>query len=164
MLALYFSIVRGVLEYGCQVWSPFYSVHCEKIESIQKRLLRILCFRNHYGRSVSGYDQRLAKFGLVSLQLRRKHFDLMYLYKIIHSYVDSPYLLSLININIRYRIRAPNTFSLPVYKNNTSYYNPIVRMCREYNDLVAVNRDLDVFGSKMNYYKRSVGTSLKSKN
>ncbi|KAL9705438.1 hypothetical protein quinque_008956 [Culex quinquefasciatus] len=34
---LYFSLVRSVLEYAVPVWAPYYAVHQQKIESIQRR-------------------------------------------------------------------------------------------------------------------------------
>ncbi|XP_038117038.1 uncharacterized protein LOC119769196 [Culex quinquefasciatus] len=38
---LYFSLVRSVLEYAVPVWAPYYVVHQQKIESIQRRLVRL---------------------------------------------------------------------------------------------------------------------------
>jgi len=46
--SLYTSLVRPNLEYASQVWSPFYKIHINRIEAIQKNFncfaLRHLCW------------------------------------------------------------------------------------------------------------------------
>lgn len=161
-LTLYYSLVRSILEYGSAVWSPFYEVHIQTIERVQKRCLKIMTYKFGYGRTLSSYSERLKTFNVVPLETRRKEQDLLYLHKILHCRLDTPCLLESININTNYRYRQNKPFKLNVYKNNTSYYNPIVRMCRLYNDISAEDpSDLDVFQSSFCKYKRLVKTSIK---
>lgn len=160
MLYLYYALVRPILEYCSVVWSPFYNVHCTHIERVQKKILNILCFRSGLSRELRSYSQKLTKFRVISLESRRNQSSLVYLYKILHSLIDSPHLLSLLNFNTRFRARNynNNTFSLQVYTNNTSYFNPIVRMCRLYNDILANDKDcdFDIFNLTLPQFHRRV--------
>lgn len=161
-LRLFFSLVRSVLEYCCPVWSPYYSVHVNNVERVQKKLLKLLSRKFNYGRSLRSYSERLSKFKVTPLRVRRKRYDLLCLHKIIHFSIEVPNLLSSININTHFRIRSPNIFTLKVYKNNTSFYNPLTRMCRTYNELVRGGRDIDVFDFSFPNYKKSVSQIMEA--
>lgn len=156
VIYLYKTLVRSVLEFNTIIWSPYYRVHIERLEGVQRRFLRVLCYRHGYHRTVRGYENRMTRFKIQSLEVRRKYFDLVYLYKIIHSHIDCPSLLSLINFNIRYRSRNPRPFSLQVYNNNTSFYNPIVRMCRAFNELVQSNKEIDLYRHSLGKFKKYI--------
>lgn len=146
---LFNSLVRSGLEYGCVIWSPNYVIHSDRIERVQKKCLRIAGYRLRLGRKLSSYSERLRHFGLTTLENRRKQQDLLHLHKIIHSEFDSPNLLSLLNFNSKLLSRnRRKLFTLQIYRNNTSYYNPIVRMCRLYNELLQEHDDLDIFVKK----------------
>lgn len=156
LLHLYKTLVRSLLEYCTVIWSPFYNKHVERIERVQIKLLKIICYRYGLSRKYVSYGDKLREFQLISLESRRKYFDLMYLYKIVNSYVDSPFLLSLLNFNIRFKSRNPKLFILQVYTNNTSFYNPIVRMCRTYNDVALKYPCLDIYHLKLQQFRRLV--------
>jgi hypothetical protein len=162
-ITLFYSLVRSVLEYCSPVWSPYYSVHINDIERAQKRCLRFLTRKFNYGRSLSNYGERLSKFGVIPLHARRDRYDLLCLHKILHSSIRSPELLSALNINIKYRSRCPHTFALQVYKNNTSYYNPLTRMCRTYNQYTHDGKDMDIFDARFSSFKRKVSDFIKAK-
>lgn len=153
---LYKTLVRSVLEFNTVIWSPFYRVHIDRIERVQRKLLRILCFRQGCYRTIRSYESRMTRFNLRSLESRRKYYDLVYLYKITNSHIDCPSLLSLLNFNTRYRSRNPKPFALQVYTNNTSFYNPIVRMCRTYNELVDRHVEMDLYRYNLHQFKRYV--------
>lgn len=156
-LTVYYSLVRSILEYACVVWSPCYSVHSNSIESVQRRALRILSYKCGYGRSLVGYSERCVKFNVTSLLVRRKRQDLIYLHKIVHGRIDCSYLLNKVGICTRRNLRIPDrTFHLQTYKNNTSFYSPLVRMFRLYNETSMKNSSLDVFDSRSRIFKRVV--------
>lgn len=152
-LSLYNTIVRSVVEYGCIIWSPSYAINSSKLEAVQKKFLKILSFRMGHGRSLGSYTARCKKYAVTTLDVRRKRQDLLWLHKIMHSSTDTPTLLSEIDISTKRLTRSQIPFPLFTYKNNTSYYNPFVRMRRLYN---SVSNDLDIFNPKYLVFKNSV--------
>jgi hypothetical protein len=84
LLKLYFCFVRSVLEYCTEVWSPYLVRDVDIIERVQQLFVRRLPGFS----DLSGYDVRLRKLGLRSLELRRVHRDLVMVYKIYHGLVD----------------------------------------------------------------------------
>lgn len=164
-LYLYFTLIRTVLEYNSPIWSPFYAVHSERIERIQKKCLNMICYKHGLKRKLPSYADRLNKFNVLPLATRRTYFDFTNIFKIIHAYIDSPALLSLLNFNITPRLRHPHLkiFILQVCTNNTSFYNPIVRMCRQYNDLLRThNNQIDIFNQNFYKFKKDILSILSS--
>lgn len=152
---LFCSLIRSVLEYNSVIWSPYYAVHMNRIESVQKRCLKLLSYRFNLNRAYNTYPDLLSKFKIHSLENRRDLNGLIILHKIIHSYIDCPSLLSNINFNTFQRCRNPKLFLLRVYLNNTSFFNPLTRMCRQYNELVDSNADVDIFdNNKIRYINK----------
>lgn len=163
ILHLFNALVRSNLENGSPIWSPNYKVHSLNIERIQRKCLKLIIYRIQPGRSSLSYEERLSRFHVQSLEVRRIYFDLIYLYKIIHFIIDSPMLLSVISFNIRFRARncnRTNLFALRTYKNNISYYNPLTRMARQYNDLAKTNLELDIFDPKLSHFVKTLRNIL----
>lgn len=52
---LYCTFVRSHLEYASQVWNPNYRVYIDRLESIQKKFLKFLCYRLRDTYSSSNY-------------------------------------------------------------------------------------------------------------
>ena len=139
------------------IWSAYYKVHSDEIERVQRKCLRMLCHRHQMGRSCLDYKARLFKFNIQMLETRRKYFDFIYFYKLIHSVTDTPDLLYEITINTKHNPRRPNKtnlFALLTYKNNTSFHNPLVRMARQYNEMAIHNPNLDIFTPKLFQYTK----------
>lgn len=68
IVTIFCSLIRSILEYACQVWHPgLTKKQSNSIESVQKRLLRIL-FPD------SSYSESLTLSGLQSLHNRRERF------------------------------------------------------------------------------------------
>ena len=78
----YKTLVRPILEYGCQVWNPYLVKHIKSIESIQRRATRVICG------SEKEYQERLGVLKWPSLELRRKFICLVQMYKIIFGHFD----------------------------------------------------------------------------
>lgn len=86
MTLLYKSLVLPLLDYCSVAWCPFYVKDIEALEKVQRRFTRILpVFRN------LPYEERLVKYNLSSLHMRRTTFDLICMYKIIHGLIDLPF-------------------------------------------------------------------------
>eukprot|EP00061_Rhincodon_typus_P004050 g21630.t1 len=77
MLQLYETLVRPVLEYCMQFWSPCNGKDIVKLEGVQKKLTSMLP-----GLEGLSYRERLNGLGLFSLQRQRLSGDLIEVYKI----------------------------------------------------------------------------------
>ena len=65
------------------VWSPYTVKDIDAVESIQRRFTKRLP-----GYKFLTYSERLKRANLLSLELRRLHFDLVWCYKILFEHVD----------------------------------------------------------------------------
>lgn len=147
---LFFTHVRSILEYACSIWSPCYTLHIHRIESIQRRFTKIACRRVNI--NVSNYKERAIFLGMASLEDRRKILDLNCLYKIINNYYKSNYLTSLLLFNVPQRhLRSTSVFRLPTVFTNISFYSPIFRMMRTFNETI---NDIDSFSQSLMMFKR----------
>ena len=62
VLALYRALVRPLLKYGAQFWSPIRQVDVERLEKVQARATKLVPSIRH-----KGYQRRLADLGLFTL-------------------------------------------------------------------------------------------------
>ena len=84
------SLVRPVLEYASPVWSPVKRGKIEQLESVQRRMTKIIPVLKK-----KPYSERLKQLGLPTLEYRRLRTDLIQIYKIIHDLEYKPVGLSL---------------------------------------------------------------------
>ena len=82
-LNLYLALVRPLLEYCVQVWSPYKRKHIKLLERVQKRATKLV----PQARNLS-YDARLKFLGLTRLVDRRVRGDMIETYKIISGKED----------------------------------------------------------------------------
>jgi hypothetical protein len=84
LMKLFNTFVLPVLEYNSPVWSPHLAKDIAILERVQKFFTKSLL-----GLRDIPYKQRLAILHQPSLKMRRTRADLIYLYKILHGFVDS---------------------------------------------------------------------------
>ena len=82
--ALYKSLVRPILEYASNVWSPHCNKDIQLIEAVQRRAARFTV--NCYSRYES-VSSMLEKLNWPTLKDRRNELKLVMMYKIIHGHV-----------------------------------------------------------------------------
>ena len=75
---LYVSLVRPHLEFAVPVWNPYLKKDIEKLEDIQHKVTRLVP-----GLRKKGYNDRLEKLRLTTLETRRKRGDLIQFYKVL---------------------------------------------------------------------------------
>ena len=81
---LYPVLVRPLIEYCVQVWSPNKQKHIDLLEGVQKRATKIVPeLRN------MTYDKRLESLGLIRLEDRRVRGDMIETYKIMTGKEDA---------------------------------------------------------------------------
>ena len=76
---LYVSLVRPHLEFAVPVWNPYMKKDIEKLENIQHRATRLAPKLRK-----KGYEYRLEKLRLTTLETRRKRGDLVQFYKVLN--------------------------------------------------------------------------------
>lgn len=149
-ITLFNCLVRSKLEYASIIWNPFYMVHINLLERIQRKFLRILSFRFGLKYKLRSYESRLFHFGLDSLKNRRCSTDILTLHKIIHGSLHTS-LLSEIYINFVTKApragRVYKTFHIKTRRTNRDSNSPIARICRQYNELTIREPNLDIFVS-----------------
>ena len=77
-LNLYMALVRPLLEYCVQVWSPHLRKHINLIEGVQRRATRMVPELRELT-----YEERLKQLKLTTLEQRRVRGDMIETYKII---------------------------------------------------------------------------------
>ena len=78
---LYVSLVRPHLELTVPVWNPYLKKDIEKLENIQHRATRLAPRLRK-----KGYEYRLEKLRLTTLETRRKRGDLIQFYKVVNGH------------------------------------------------------------------------------
>ena len=91
--ALYKNMVRPILEYASNVWSPYHNKDIQHIEAVQRRAARFTV--NCYSRYQSILNI-LQKLKWPTLEERRNELKLIMMYKIVHGHVHIQPILPVI--------------------------------------------------------------------
>lgn len=78
-LPLYKSLIRPLLEYGSCIWNPYLLSDINEIEKVQRRATKLV-----KEISQQPYTNRLKHLKLDSLKFRRKRYDIIQVYRIVH--------------------------------------------------------------------------------
>ena len=86
-LSLYTALVRPILDYGVQCWSPFLAKDINKLEQVQRRATLLVpeC-------SALTYEERCRYLGLQSLKERRVRGDMIEVYRLLSGMEGVHYL------------------------------------------------------------------------
>lgn len=131
-ITLYNTYIRSIIEYCSTIWNPHYGIYINELERIQKRFTRMLFRKFHY--PYEGYETRLLRLEMNSLENRRLMLDEIVLYKIQNGALITPLRNSLNYYNINRVTRQRQTFYLPAVTSNIEFFAPILRLQRQHND------------------------------
>jgi hypothetical protein len=154
--ALYFTLVRSKLEYCSIVWSPIYRRSVDALESVQRKFAKYILFKLIAEFPPRGtpnsvlYDMA----NLRSLNMRRNDSFLIFLYKIIHGIINSPFLLSQIYFNVpRANLRSGRFFYVPRAVTNILHRSPLYTACTLFNSNCS---ECDIFVISLGQFKRLI--------
>lgn len=151
---LYCTFVRNNLEYASQIWNPRYFKYVDRIENIQKRFIKYLCFHQKIPYQSSQYLQLCKKFHLLPLVKRRDIADYIFILKIIQNLIDSPELLYKINFNVPFKSsRFHPPLQIPLAATNYRQNSLMIRASRSFNNL-SKQHDFDPFMTNINVARR----------
>ena len=134
--ALYFSLVRSILEGSASIWSPYTDIWSNRIEAIQARFLRFalrsLPWRNPM--DLPPYVERCRLLDMNTLAGRRDMARAVFVGKLLTGEIDSPLLLAQININAPPRnLRSRDFLRLQHQRTEYGQNEPVRAMCDVFN-------------------------------
>ena len=101
LIDLFRIYVILVLEYASHVWCPHLIVDITLIERVQRMFTKLLPCLRHLK-----YGEKLSSSKLESLEHRRLYNDLVFLYKIVHGFVEiNMYDIDFLPVNERQSLR-----------------------------------------------------------
>lgn len=110
MLRLYKAFILPHFQYCSLIWHFSGTRNCNKLESLNKRILRFI-----FNDSLSSYDELLKKAKIASLYTGRLHKILMVVFKSLFVSMYPRYLKELFVFrNSSYSLRGKNILTLPI--------------------------------------------------
>lgn len=156
LIILYLSIVRPIIEYCCVIWAPSYVTHIRRLEKIQRKFVKLLCFRNGTIFDDFSYEYHLQYFSLPHLITRRKYFDIMFAYKVINSIVNCSEIFDMFVFHVPiHTLRINRIFEIDYHRTNYGKHSPLVRVCNHVNDV-----NVDLFSDGLLSFKRNLRSLL----
>lgn len=136
--SLYCALVRSILESSAVVWCPYNRTWIERIEAIQRKFVRI-ALRNlpwRDARNLPPYENRCMLLGIDTLEKRRTMMQAVFVAKVLINEIDSPALLSDMNIYVPERALRRRDF-LYLQPRNSRYgqHDPIRIMALRFNEV-----------------------------
>lgn len=135
--SVYCAFIRSKLEYACIVWSPFYNVDSNKIESIQKQFVLYALRGLGWSREtfvLPSYVSRCQLINIETLSRRRMNLGIFFVYDLLKGFFDAPELANTLRLNATTRtLRTARIFDLDFHSTNFASNEPINRMCSIFN-------------------------------
>ena len=129
--------LRSHLEYASVVWQPHCSDKIGMIESVQKKFV-IYALRRSVRRDdnfrLPSYISRCETVGIDTLEMRRLHRSVFFIYDLLTNRIDAPELRSLVIINIPTRhLRTHEFLTINRHRTNYGFYEPLNQLCMAFN-------------------------------
>ncbi|RZC41200.1 hypothetical protein BDFB_012398 [Asbolus verrucosus] len=102
LFTLFDTFVRSKLENACVIWDPHSKNHIDLLESVQRKLLKYICYIQDGVYPRQGYPQEvlLSRYNREFLAVRRLYFSAMFLYKVLRGFVSNYSILEQINFHV----------------------------------------------------------------
>lgn len=152
LITIYNAFVLSKLSFGSVIWCPFYKTYISRLENVQNKFVRFLCFKTGYLASDGYLSAALTHFNIISLENRMVMSDVLVIYKLLNNIIQNADLLSMVYFNIpQTNLRNFELFNIPFRKTNCSLNSPLCRSLRHCNRLSTV---FDVFSINLVQLKK----------
>lgn len=146
IMNLYKTLVRPILDYGAAVWSPHQKGDIVKLEKVQRRATKMISeIRN------LPYTERLKKCKLMSLESRRRRYDLIETFKIMKDIYKTDK-----NKMFRMKMNQTRGHEFKIFKNhtrlNTRKYFFTQRVINDWNKLPKIATEAE----NVNQFKNAI--------
>lgn len=138
---LYIALVRPIIEYGSIIWDPYYNLHSDRIESVQKQFLLFILRSTYPNPSLylPPYRTRLLEINLPTLKSRRTMLNVIFVINLIKGNICSEFLLNNIFFNVPQRpTRYYQPLSIEYFQQNYANADPVRRICVNFNELYSI--------------------------
>ncbi|KAJ8709389.1 hypothetical protein PYW07_009215 [Mythimna separata] len=151
---LYCTFVRSHLEYASEIWNPCYLKYIDRIERIQKRFIKYLCFHQRIPYKSENYLDLCRKYHLLPLNIRRKVSDCVFILKTLNSTINSPDILSKFYLNVPCKSkRFYPPLRVPLASSNYRQNSFVLRASRSFNEMCK-QHDIDPFLTSVSSARR----------
>ena len=158
IIILFVTMVRPIMEYCSVVWTPSYAVHIERIERVQKRFVRALCYRCGFDPYSNRHDHWLTYFSLPRLAKRRSYRDLMFMFKTLNNYIKCQSLRELIILHVPscHFLRRNPLLYIDYHRTNYGLHSRLTRL----SNLVNSTGNIDILSGNLTSFCAALRRSL----
>lgn len=157
---LYCTFVRSHLEYASEVWNPRYHKYIDRIESIQKRFIKYLCFHQKIPYKSENYLKLCKKYHILPLSIRREISDCVFLLKTFNNNINCPDILSKFYFNVPSKLKRFNPpLCVPLTSSNYRQNSFIVRASRSFNN-ICKQHDFDPFTTSVSSARKCLSLNF----
>lgn len=157
LVILYVSLVRSILDYNCIIWAPVYNVHIDRIERVQRKIVKALCYKANIRCDSLNYEQLLQYFGFHPMHIRRNYFELCFAFKILNGHISCSDILSTFNLRIPpFDARFHSLLLKDYRRTNYGCNSPLQRIVRIVNKL----NNVDIIGISFASFIRNIKSWL----
>lgn len=140
--ALYCSLVRSVLEYAAPIWAPYFAVHQQSIERVQRRFTRFAARVLPWSDPsvMVPYENLCALFQLPTLNSRRTLLQRLFIFDVLQNNIDCSFLLENVRLHApARRLRDVQLLWIAGHRTTYGYNNPLDACCRKFNNPSVLN-------------------------
>ena len=159
-VVLYCALVRSIMEYGSTIWNPQYRFYIDRLERIQIKFIKYMCYKwgVEYHSVLFGYF--LQYLGLLKLTDRRKILDAVFGCGVLSSHINCPELLGTMGLHAPLkRCRTSVLLYIPICSTNyatNAVMNRVKKVMNEYAGKI------DFFSSDARIVKRKLSDLISS--
>jgi Reverse transcriptase (RNA-dependent DNA polymerase) len=157
---LYVSFVRSLLEYAATIWNPYYAIHANRIEAVQKKFLRFALRMLNWNRDLPlpPYFQRCRLLDLDTLTDRRRMSCVLLINDILCGKLDCANILCNLKLTVPSYITRNRVLLAEVsHRTNYGQMEPLNRAIRIFNEF---SGDFE-FGASRNVFRNKINIKLR---